>query len=208
MRTEPVIVVGAGGHGSVVVDALLRAGHPPAGIMVRDDRAPHGGGIFLGCELVAPALPADRWNGRLHVAVGHGAARRALLERSGVPRGRWLTVVHPMASLAVSASVGPGAFIAAMAVVGPRARVGDAAIVNHGAIVDHDCVVGDDAHVAPGASLGGGASVGRGALVGAGARVLPGVRVGDGAVVGAGAVVLSDIDGPGTWVGVPARRKR
>jgi sugar O-acyltransferase (sialic acid O-acetyltransferase NeuD family) len=208
MPTEPVIVVGAGGHGSVVIDALLRAGHAPAGIMVRDDRAPRVGGTLFGCSLAAPALPEPPWTGLLHVAVGDGAARRALLERSGVPRDRWLAVLHPMASVAASASVGAGAFVAAMAVVGPRARVGDAAIVNHGAIVDHDCVVGDDAHIAPGASLGGGASVGRGAVVGAGARVLPGVHVGDGAVVGAGAVVLSDIDGPGTWVGVPARRKR
>lgn len=208
MSTEPILVIGAGGHGSVVVDALLRAGRAPTAIMVSDDRAPPGGGTLLGCALVRPALPVDPWTGPLHVAIGDGAARRALLERSGVPRHRWWVVVHPMASVAGSASVGRGAFVAAMAVVGPRARVGDAAIVNHGAIVDHDCVVGDDAHIAPCASLGGGVSVGRGALVGAGARVLPGVRIADGAVVGAGAVVLSDIDGPGTWVGVPARRKR
>ena len=48
--------------------------------------------------------------------------------------------------------------------------------------------------------------IGPGVLVGAGAVVLPGRSVAAGAVVGAGAVVRDNIDSPGTWVGVPARR--
>jgi len=206
MPTERILVVGAGGHGRVVVDALLRCGHAPGAISVSDDRAPASGGTFLGCQLSAPALPPKDWAGWLHVAVGSASARRKLLDRSGVPRQRWLVITHPCASVAASSEIGRGSFIAAMAVLGPCARVGEATIVNHGAVIDHDCLVGDDVHVGPAASLGGGASIGHGVFVGAGARVLPGVKVGDGAVIGAGAVLLTDALGSGTWVGVPARR--
>jgi len=36
--------------------------------------------------------------------------------------------------------------------------------------------------------------------------VLQGVKIAANVAVGAGAVVTSNIDAPGTWVGVPARR--
>jgi acetyltransferase-like isoleucine patch superfamily enzyme len=81
-------------------------------------------------------------------------------------------------------------------------------IVNHGAVVDHDVQVGDFSHVAPLAALGGNVRVGSRVLVGAGAQVLAGVRICDDVVVGAGAVVLADIEAPGVYAGVPARRVR
>ena len=81
-------------------------------------------------------------------------------------------------------------------------------IVNHGAVVDHVVLVGDYTHIAPLVSLGGGVRIGCRVLVGSGVSVLPGVRIGDDIVVGAGAVVCEDLDVPGVYAGVPARRVR
>jgi acetyltransferase-like isoleucine patch superfamily enzyme len=50
--------------------------------------------------------------------------------------------------------------------------------------------------------------IGSRVLVGSGVSVLPGVRIGDDIVVGAGAVVCEDLDVPGVYAGVPARRVR
>lgn len=202
MRTEAILLFGAGGHAKVVLDALLLNGSARAEIDVADDSAALHGSDFLG----APVRPAGDCGGRrFHVAIGVARARETVQARLLAEGRQPLAVIHPRASVSALASLGQGVFVAAQAVVAPAARLGDAVIVNHGAIVDHDCVVGGFSHIAPNATLGGNVTIGRRVLVGAGATILPGVRVGDDCVIGAGAVVTADIAAGGTWVGVPAK---
>ena len=188
-----------------MVDALLCQGWGAARIIVRDDRPDLADTLLLGCRVEVPVRPVLAHTGWVHVAIGDARLRKTLLEQSGLPTGRWLTVCHPQAVLAASAVVAEGGFLAALAVVGPCAAIGKGVIVNHAAVIDHDCQIGDFCHVGPNATLGGGVIVGRGVLVGAGATLLPGLRVGDGAVIGAGAVVLRDVPAFQTLAGVPAR---
>lgn len=214
MDIERLLVIGGGGHAKVVVDAWSIAGHHPVRIEVRDDDASRAGDLLEGCPVLVPAIPsvpnprsgassADGIVG-FHVAVGSNVARRALWVRAESALLRPVTVVHPHASVARSAVLEPGCFVAAQAVVGPGARIGRGAIINHGAVVDHDCVVGEFAHVAPMASLSGAARLGAGSLLGSGARILPGIIVGAGSVIGAGAVVTQPVGDCKTAVGVPA----
>lgn len=205
MPTETVHVLGAGGHGRVVVDALQLLGYPVYVICVRDDRQVLDGSTMLGCAVETPAVPSRGLSGWVHAAIGSASIRRRLLEQCGLPSGRWLTVVHPRACVASSAELGPASMIAAQAVIGPSAHIQAGVIVNHGAVVDHDCQVGAYAHIAPCVSLGGSVRVGERVLVGAGARILPGVHIGDDVVIGAGAVVLTDVPSGQTWIGSPAR---
>ncbi len=214
MDIERLIVIGGGGHAKVVLDAWSIAGHRPVRIEVRDDDASRVGSLLEGCPVLVPAIPSvpESYRGArsvagvvgFHVAVGDNVARRALWVRAESVPLCPVTVVHPHASIARSAVLEPGCFVAAQAVVGPGARIGRGAIINHGAVVDHDCMVGEFAHVAPMASLSGAARLGAGSLLGSGARILPGIIVGAGSVIGAGAVVTQPVGDSKTAVGVPA----
>jgi len=197
-----ILVVGAGGHGAVVVDAIQSGGL--ALVAVLDDSPRSAGRTLLGLPVEVPASPVGR-SGGFHVAIGDNVARlRKTAEFSGAGMSP-VTVVHPRAVSSRSSSIASGAFLAAGCVLGPHCSVGAGAIVNHGAVLDHDCSVGEFSHVAPNATLGGGVQVGRRSLVGAGATVLPGVRIGEGCVVGAGAVVRRDVPDGMIVVGVPAK---
>lgn len=200
-------LIGAGGHCSVVLDALLECGVDLAEIRVRDGDATMAGldlhGVTVETPDISPALAGHAF----HIAIGSAAIRARLHAAGEAAGGRALTVRHPAACVSRFASVGDGSLVAAMAVVGPGARVGRSVIINHGAVVDHDCQVGDFTHLAPNCSLGGGVRIGTRTLVGAGAVVLPGVSVGDDVTVGAGAVVTRDIGSNQTWTGIPAAPK-
>lgn len=158
-------------------------------------------------KVTAPVFPFVDELGKLdnfHVAIGNNFYRQresVVLSALGI---KAITVVHPRACVAASASVGEGCFIAANAILAADAILGHSCIVNHGAIVDHDCVVGDFSHIAPNATLGGNVTVGKRVLIGSGANILPGLVIGDDCVVGAGAVVVSDLPACGTYVGMPA----
>jgi len=204
MRTENVFLVGASGHGRVVLDALLQSCVSPSRIVVTDDNVELSPKKLLGLSVTLPAVQAQASKASFHVAVGNGRIRKQLYEQLMALGSLPLTVLHPRAVVSPFSTIEPGAFVAGNAVVGPTAAVGRGAIINHGAVVDHDCDVGEFTHIAPNATLGGGVRIGQLVLIGAGATILPGVRIGNGAVVGAGAVVLHDVDAGATFVGIPA----
>lgn len=198
-----LIVVGAGGHASVVIDAARAAG--VSDIAVVDERATisHVGSapVFASLSLVAGAT-------HFIVAVGDNAARAAEFERALAAGLEPYSVIHPTAVISPEALIAGGVFIGALAVVNPGAVVRTNAIVNTAAVVEHDCSVGAHAFIGPRATLCGGCSVGDGALVGAGATLIPLTSVGEGSVVGAGAAVTENFGAGLTVVGVPARAVR
>jgi UDP-perosamine 4-acetyltransferase len=204
-----LIVLCAGGHARVVIEALLSRGIRPAA--VTDSDAARVGRTVGGIPITGPDEDIFKMDANsVELANGLGnrasradsglAGRRALFERFAVAGYRFPVIAHASAVIASDASLGDGAQIMAGAVVQPAARIGRNVLINSRAVVEHDCRIGDHAHIAPGAVLCGGVSVGEGAHVGAGAVVLVGINVGAGAVVAAGAVVTRDV-APGAFAG-------
>jgi sugar O-acyltransferase (sialic acid O-acetyltransferase NeuD family) len=205
----PVIIVGAGGHATVVADALLASGQEVLGFTDRDSRL-HGTRI---CGI--PVLGDDSALARqsvenVRLANGVGGTRGEPLRREVQARlesqgWTFCGVRHPRAVVSAHARIGAGAHLMAGCIVQPGVVVGAGCIVNTGAILEHDVVLGDFVHVAPGAVVCGNARVGDHSHIGAGAVLLQGLSVGNESIVGAGAVVVTSHPGRVTLIGVPAR---
>lgn len=205
----PVIVLGAGGHAKVLIEALLAGSTAVAGI-VDPDTEKIGQRILgvpvLGADQVVKEFPPHE----IQLANGLGSVRlplgrQKLFERFKRGGYSFATVVHPSAVIASDVKLGEGVQIMAGSVIQPGCSLGCNVIVNTKASVDHDCVIGDHVHIAPGVTLSGGVEVGRGSHVGTGAIIIQGVTVGTGSIIGAGALVLLNVPSAVTVVGVPAR---
>lgn len=196
-----VLVVGAGGHGKVVIATLQAAGETVAGCV--DDDPETFGHLVLGVPVVGPVETVARHGGGVVLAIGSNAARARLA--AAFPESDWRTVVHPAAQVHASASLGRGTVVFAGAVVQPDVEIGVHAILNTASTVDHDGRIGDYVHLAPGVHLSGGVTIEEGSFVGVGACAIPGTRIGAWGTVGAGAVVVGDLPPNTTSVGVPAR---
>lgn len=200
---DGVVVLGAGGHGMVVVATLQAAGRMVSGVL-DDDPAKHGRRI-LGVKVVGSiARIAESGPRRAIIGIGKNRARQAVVDRLPADID-WVVAIHPQANVHSTASIGPGAVVFAGAVVQPSVRLGRHAIINTAASVDHDSDVGDYAHLGPGAHLGGDVRIGVGAFVGIGVAVIPGREIGEWATIGAGAVVIRNVPAEAIVVGVPAR---
>lgn len=212
MSKRRLILLGVGGHGRVVLDALSSGARRIDGIL---DPGAVPGDIVCGVKV----LGGDDYLARLApedvllvngVGAGrHGAERRQELFRHCASLGfSFSSVVHPSSVVSPAASLAEGCQVMARGVVQCGTVVGRNVVINTAACVDHDCDIGDGVFIAPNVTLCGAVVVGEGAFIGAGAVICPKVQIGVNAVVGAGAVVISDVPEASTVVGNPAKLVR
>lgn len=187
-----VIVVGTGGHASVVLDALWRKGlYQIIGLLddfVPEDTLAHGWRT-LGSVDKAKNYPDCIF----FAAVGSNSGRRDVVRRLEGNANLALAVIHPWTHMGLWCNVGRGAFVAAGAVIGPNSQVGDFSIINTHASLDHDSKVGQFSHLAPGVVTGGHVTIGDNTFIGLGATIRDRVKIGNNCVVGMGSNVLKDI---------------
>lgn len=206
---QRIVIVGAGGHGKVVLDALLAADSFEI-VGVLDDDDARIGQKLLDVPIVGSSVNLVECAGRLGfegvvVAIGDNyirdkkfrEVRQAGLENVGV--------IHPTARISRFVEIGKGVVILAGSVVNPGAVIEDNVCLNTSTSIDHDNHLEKSCHVFPNATLTGGVRVGPFAYIGSGAVVNPNLVVNRYAYVGAGAVVIKDVPEGVTVAGVPAR---
>lgn len=206
----PCVIIGGGGHASVVIDCLRQAGnYAPAHVV---DAALQVGDLLDGVPVAGgdDALPDLLKQGIDHCIVavggdGDNGPRAALFAKAVVLGFKPLSAIHPSAQVAPSTTIGAGSFVAAGVVVSVGVEIGQNVILNTSSVVDHHSIIADHAHVATGAVLAGQVKVGEGAHIGAGASVRNGLSIGKGALIGVGAAVVKDVAPGVVAVGVPAR---
>jgi sugar O-acyltransferase (sialic acid O-acetyltransferase NeuD family) len=204
-----VLILGAGGHGRVVLDILTQRGEASVVGFLDNNHEIHDrrvdGVRVLGAIDDLPAIAQAEHVGGAIIAIGDNGVRRALaaqVDRAGI---RLINAIHPSASVAGNVTLGRNVVIAAGVVVCAHCQIGDSAILNTGCIIDHQTMIGAASHICPGVRIAGRVKVESGVFVGTGATVIPRVCLGCECIVGAGAVVIDDVPPLATVVGVPAR---
>lgn len=209
---KPIVILGCGGHASVVSSALLTlhrtilAASTPNPDVV--DRSMFSWEIISDEELLGRYKPDD-----IELVLGIGWTSpnnprfwvQRIVHRFQDKGFQFAGFQHPFAWVAPEAVVDPTAQIHAGAVIQPRANIGRFAIVNTKASVDHDCNIGDFCHLAPGVTLSGSVRVGDGCHLGTGASVIDQIEIGTECLIAAGSVVVSSVPPNSRVRGVPAK---
>jgi acetyltransferase EpsM len=203
-----IVIVGAGGHGKVVLDILRAANRYQVVGFLDANESLHGqsvlGSPVLGALNLLPKLRSQRVEGAI-IAIGDNAARVACAQEAAQAGLKLINAIHPSAAVSTSARLGANIVIAAGACICVDSSIGDSCIINTSAVVDHECQIDPGAHLCPGVLLAGRVHIGELAMIGLGAKVIQCLQVGPRTIVGAGAVVLEDLPGNVTAVGIPAK---
>jgi sugar O-acyltransferase (sialic acid O-acetyltransferase NeuD family) len=206
-----VIVIGGGGHASVVIDAAYAIGGLELVGVIDTNSAMRGTRILdvpvIGSDDDLPRLRAEGIESFI-IGLGHSRrlGRRTSLFKAAIESGLSpINVIHPRACIAPSARLGRGIVALAGATVNVQAAIYDNVILNTASIVEHHCEIGAHSHLAPQALLCGAVKIGEEVMIGAGAVVREGLAIGTGTIVGMGAIVLRNIEARSVVGGNPAR---
>jgi sugar O-acyltransferase (sialic acid O-acetyltransferase NeuD family) len=207
-RVSRIIIVGAGGFGREVLQWVrdVWPEHTPriAGFLAADRSQLNN----QDCHLDIIADP-DRYEPAagdgLLLAIGIPEVRRRVAEVLKSRGAEFLTLIHPTAIVAPTASIGDGSIICPYAIVSDAARVGSCVLLNYHSSLGHDASAGDYAVLSPYAALGGNAHIEADVFMGLHASVGPGKRIGARSKVSANSCALVDAPADSIVYGVPGR---
>jgi len=209
--TRPLIIIGAGGHAKVLVDALKLFGAQILGISEQDWAMVNT--ELLGVPIICVDSELERYPSESVTLVnGIGGVKDTALRREVFVRFKmqgydFSQVIHPAAVISAAATLAEGVQIMAGAVIQAGAKIGENAIINTMTSVDHDCRIGSHVHLAPGVTVCGNVKIGDSVHVGSGATIIQGISVGSQCLIGAGTLVRKNVPAGTTVIGVPGRIK-
>lgn len=194
----PLVLIGGGGHASVLVDILLKQGRKILAVVSPDDVSERK--VFSKIRhLYRDEDIREFSSDQVQLVNGIGMLPRSALRTKVNERFLELgyqfeTVIASNAIVSPYACIAEGAQILSGSIVNAGAEIGGHSIINTGAIVEHDCRIGRYNHIAPRATLCGQVYTGSDVYVGAGATVIQCLSLADKAIVGAGATIVKNLE--------------
>ena len=201
--SKPVIVMGAGGHAKVLVDALRLSNREILGFVTPDLEV---GENFCGKKVLGNDSEIDNYSPNdIELVNGIGSLPRKNLRWKVAGKMRqkgyyFSSVIHPSAIIATNVRIGKGVQVMAGAIIQADTSVGDDSIVNTGVLLDHDCNIAENCHLAPGVVCSGGVEVGRMSHLGTGTIVIQNISIGENCTLAAGSVVYENVSGSTSFI--------
>lgn len=206
-----LIILGTSGNAYDILDIVeaINSRKPTWDVVGFLDDGRTAGTRYLGLPILGGLGDTPRFEDcRFINAIGSDSSYRRrgeILDSTNLSIERFVTLIHPLASVSSRAQIGQGVYVNFGASIGGGVVVGDQVAIGPGCIIGHDCRIDDLTIVAPGAVISGFVHIARNCYIGAGAAVRQRISVGEQALVGMGAVVIRDVPMQTTVVGNPAR---
>jgi len=207
--SKPIIIIGAGGHAKVLIDALILFDAPILGISEQNPAM--GYTELLGVPIICNDAGLKKYPPEdVTLVNGIGGIKNTALRREVFTRLKMLgyvfsQVMHPSAVISANAALAEGVQVMAGAIIQAGVGVAENTIINTKTSVDHDCQIGSHVHLAPGVTVCGNVKIGDSVHVGSGATIIQGIIVGPHCLIGAGTLVRSNVPAGATIIGVPGR---
>lgn len=213
MPVQKVAILGTAGNCIDILDTLndinAKAGKTYQCVGFLDDNPNRWGSVLHDVPVLGPLRQAAQMHDVCFVnGIGSPTTfwkKPEIIAQTGVAADRFLTVVHPTASVSTMSRLGRGTVIFQNVTITSNVTVGDHVIVLPNSVISHDDVIGDYCCIAGGVCISGNVTVGDCTYIGTNAAIMNGVRIGSRCLIGMSSVVLKDVDDNTVVAGNPAR---
>jgi sugar O-acyltransferase (sialic acid O-acetyltransferase NeuD family) len=150
-----VVIIGSGGHGRVVYDAIKKRGNLIIVGFV-DEKLPVGSLVIDNCNVILGQKDLNKLSeitDYFIIAIGDNKIRHTIfLEASKYSNP--ISVIHPSAYVADDAEINEGTIVLSNSTISTGVIIGKNSIINSNVVVDHDSTIGMNVHLKIGTLIG------------------------------------------------------
>jgi sugar O-acyltransferase (sialic acid O-acetyltransferase NeuD family) len=210
---KKLIILGTGGNSIDIFDTINDINKSKnvdvfECIGLLDDDEALWGKVIHGLKVLGALSSANKYSDCYFInGIGSSSnfwKKEAIISKTGMPKEKFETIIHPSASISKTAKIGFGTVIFQNVTITSNVTIGNHVIVLPNSVISHDDSVGDYTCIATGVCISGGVRVGHSCYLGANATVIENVELGDYCLVGMGSVVLKDVPANSVVVGNPS----
>jgi sugar O-acyltransferase (sialic acid O-acetyltransferase NeuD family) len=157
-------------------------------------------------EVAKPISEFDPTEYMMMVAVADSRDRFDIVQK--LPKEtKYFTYIHPTALImSDTIMIGQGTFIGANSIITTNIKIGDHCILNRGNQIGHDTIIGDYFSAMPGAIVSGNVNIFDMVYMGTNSSIKEKLSIHSLVTIGSNAAIVKNIEEPGTYVGVPAKK--
>ena len=207
--SRPIILLGCGEHGRVLLDVLLDQKFIVLGIAdknVEVNTKIYGIPVLGDDDFILKTYKPDSVDLVNGIgSIGDLSIRSKIYEKFKTLGYGFKTIIHPSAVISSRVILKEGVQVLAGVVINTETEVGENTIINTRSSIDHGCVIGRNVHIAPGCVLSGCVRVGENTHVGTGSTVRQGIQIGSNTLIGVGSVIVKDITSGVVAYGSPTK---
>lgn len=208
-----IIVIGAGGHAGVCIDAINKSALGEI-VGIIDSIQPIDS-VVHGYKIIGRQSDLNNLKRRYGfdaavIAIGDNYGRKMVFDEiiKQIPNLDFPQVIHPTAVVALTAKLGRGTILFSRAVVQNNCNIGEFCLLNTDAILEHDSVMEDFSTMSVRTATGGYVTLKSFSAVNIGSIVSNKLTIGYNSVVGAGSLLLQSLPDHVLAFGTPAKISR
>ncbi len=209
---KEVIILGTGGNSVDILDIILdinkiKQKYNCVGFL--DDNPEKHNEIISGVRVVGRLEDAEKYPDCFFVnGIGNSLnffKKEKIINKTKLDNDRFLTLVHPSASISTMADIKPGTVIFPNVTVNSNVKIGHHVMILSSSIISHDCSVGDFTAIAGGVCMSGNITIGSFCYVGSNVAIKENTEIGKYCLIGIGSTVLKNVKEGNVVVGNPAK---
>lgn len=210
MKLESKIAIfGAGGFGKetmcYLIDCLVNTNRKieEVAVFVVDDEW-----YKMKTVIGIPVIPRSKFSAKDYhvlVAVGDPFDRKKIVDSLPVET-KFLTLIHPRATVSKFVEIGEGSIVTPGTVVTCDIKIGKHSHLNLNTTIGHDCIIGDFFTTAPGVHISGKCVIDDCVYLGTNASVRDKIHICSNVTIGMGGLVVKNIIEEGVYIGSPVKK--
>lgn len=206
MRNLELWIFGGGGHAKIIADTALSIKKYDKVTIFDKNLSEDTEKILDECYFETEEPSNTHYEGvDSFIGIGDGIIRKKIKEK--FYKHNFCNLISNDAVVSKKSLIETGVFIAPKAIININSHISEQSIINTNAVVEHDCKIGAFSHIGPNSVLCGGVTLKEHVFIGANSCVNPGIQICDNVLIGSGCVVTNNINEPGIYIGIPAKKK-
>jgi sugar O-acyltransferase (sialic acid O-acetyltransferase NeuD family) len=157
-------------------------------------------------DIAKPLSLFDPKKYHMMIAIGDSKARFNIVQK--LPKETiYFTFIHPTALILDNdIKIGEGSFIGAYSILTTNIKIGKHTLLNRGNQIGHDTIIGDYFSAMPGAIVSGNVTIYDCVYMGTNSSIREKTSIHSLSTIGMNGCVTTNINQPGTYVGIPAKQ--